>query len=181
MAGRIVDQATWPRREQFRFFGGYTRPHYAITARVDVTHLLARRKAAGVSPYRACLYAIGAGIHAVPELCLRFRGDVVTAYDRIALSMTVPRADGGFGYAWVPYDPDFAPFDAEAALIIAAVAVGDGLNAGTEGRQDVAYLSCMPWLDYTSINNALPDAGDCIPRVNWGKFVEGPGGAGPWR
>ena len=30
----------------------------------------------------------------------------------------------------------------------------------------------MPWLDYTSINNALPGPDDCIPRVSWGKFVD---------
>ena len=37
---------------------------------------------------------------------------------------------------------------------------------------DLAYLSCMPWLDYTSINNALPGPDDCIPRITWGKIVE---------
>ena len=37
--------------------------------------------------------------------------------------------------------------------------------------QDVAYLSCLPWLDYTSLDNALPSANDCIPRVSWGKIV----------
>lgn len=174
MGQTAVDLATWARADQFRFFRGYEKPHYAVTARVDVTHILAR-KADGISPYRACLYAIGAGIHAVTELCMRFRGDQVTRYDRIDLSMTVPLADGNFRYAYVPYDPDFAVFDAQAAAIIAGVAVGGALNANTGQRDDLAYLSCLPWLDYTSINNALPHAQDCIPRVSWGKFVEGRG------
>jgi chloramphenicol O-acetyltransferase type A len=51
------------------------------------------------------------------------------------------------------------------------VARGGELNANSGERDDVAYLSCMPWLDYTSINNALPHADDCIPRVSWGKIV----------
>ena len=75
--GRIVDLAKWPRADQFRFFSTYEKPHYAVTSRIDITRLIGR-KAAGISAYRACLYAIGAGIHAVPELRMRFRGAVVT-------------------------------------------------------------------------------------------------------
>jgi chloramphenicol O-acetyltransferase type A len=172
---RRVDLATWPRADQFRFFRSYERPHYAVTSRVDVTHVLQRRREAGVSPYRACLYGIGAGIHAVPELCMRFRGEEVTQYDRIDLSMTVPLADGNFRYAYVPFDPEFAIFDARAAAIISEVAADGTLNANTGQRDDLVYLSCLPWLDFTSINNALPHARDCIPRVSWGKFVEAGG------
>jgi chloramphenicol O-acetyltransferase type A len=174
MAGVTVDQSAWARADQFRLFRTYEKPHYAVTARVDVSRVIAR-KAAGVSAYRACLFAIGAGLHAVPELRMRFRGDVVTLYDRVALSMTVPLADGNFSYAYVPWCRDFAAFDVQAKGLIAEVAAGGGLNANEGQRDDVAYLSAMPWLDYASINNALPHAQDCIPRVNWGKFVENGG------
>ena len=175
MAGVSVDLGTWTRADQFRFFRTYEKPHYAVTARVDVTRLLTQRKVAGVSAYRACLYAIGAGLHGVSELCMRFRGDAVTLYDRVDLSMTVPLADGNFRYAYVPFQPDFAAFDAQAAALIAAMAGGGDLTANSAARDDVAYLSAMPWLDYSSINNALPHAQDCIPRVSWGKFVESGG------
>ena len=175
MSQRAVDLTTWPRADQFRFFQSYEKPHYAVTSRIDVSHALARRAAANLSPYRACLFGIGTGIHAVPELCMRFRGDAVTQYDRIDLSMTVPLADGNFRYAYVPFDPDFVAFDRQAAAIISDVAAGGALNANTGERDDLAYLSCLPWLDFTSINNALPHAQDCIPRVSWGKFVEAQG------
>ncbi len=176
MASRRVDLDLWPRADQFRLFRGYEKPHYAVTSRVDVTPILTRRAETGMSSYRACLFAIGAGIHAVPELCMRFRGDEVTHYDRIDLSVTVPLDDGSFRYAYVPFDPDFAVFDGNAAANIAEVAAASALNANTGQRDDLAYLSCVPWLDYTSINNALPHARDCIPRVSWGKFVAGPDG-----
>ena len=176
MASRRVDLDLWPRADQFRLFRGYEKPHYAVTSRVDVTPILTRRAETGMSSYRACLFAIGAGIHAVPELCMRFRGDEVTQYDRIDLSVTVPLDDGSFRYAYVPFDPDFTVFDGNAAANIAEVAAASALNANTGQRDDLTYLSCVPWLDYTSINNALPHARDCIPRVSWGKFVAGPDG-----
>ncbi len=171
MTYTLVDLQTWPRAAQFRFFRTYQQPHYATTTRLDVTHLMQRR-ADGISPYRACLYAIGAGLHAVPELCMRFRGDTVVAHDMVTLSMTVPTDAGSFGYAYVPYIADFDTFEAQAAALIGEVAKGGVLQANSGERDDLAYLSCMPWLDYTANNNALPGPDDCIPRVTWGKFVE---------
>ncbi|MBY4894143.1 chloramphenicol acetyltransferase [Rhodobacteraceae bacterium N5(2021)] len=167
----LVDLAAWPRTAQFRFFRTYQRPHFAVTSRVDVTDLMTRLKPLGTSPYRASLYAIGAGIHAVPELCMRFRGNEVIRHDAVELSMTVPNKAGSFSYAYVPYHPDFATFDATAKTRIAAAADGDlAPNAGE--RDDLAYLSCMPWLDYTALTNAMPGPDDCIPRVGWGKITE---------
>ncbi len=177
MAEHVVDLAAWPRADQFRFFRGYAKPHFAVTSRLDVSHVITKRKPQGVSPYRACLYAIGAGLHAVPELLLRFRGDQVVRHDRVALSMSVPLKAGGFGYGYVTYDPDFTAFDTAARTEIETVAEGGTLNANAGHRDDVAYLSCLPWLDYTSLDNALPGPDDCIPRVSWGKFV---GQTGRW-
>jgi chloramphenicol O-acetyltransferase type A len=179
MAETKVDLETWPRAAQFAWFRAYDRPHYATTVRLDVTHLITTRKPAGVSPYRACLYAIGCGLHAVPELRMRFRGDEVFAHDMLYLSMTVPTDRGAFNYAYVPFCTPFAAFDETAAQLISDAARSDGLNANAGAQDDVAYLSCMPWLDYTGLNNAMPGPDDCIPRVSWGKFVQD--AAGRWR
>jgi hypothetical protein len=90
-AAREIDLASWSRAGQFHLFRTYDRPHFATTARVDVTALMTRGKPQGVSPYRAFIHAIGAGVHAVPALKMRFSGDRVFEYDEIALSATVPR------------------------------------------------------------------------------------------
>ncbi|QXT39925.1 chloramphenicol acetyltransferase [Gymnodinialimonas ceratoperidinii] len=167
-----VDLSSWPRAGQFHFFRGFQRPHFAVTSRIDVTHLMTRLKPAGVSPYRASLYGIGTGIHAVPELLMRFRGDSVIRHDAVDMSMTVPTARGSFSYAYVPYDPDFSRFGTTAKTLIDAAARTGDLAANTGERDDLCYMSCMPWLDYSSINNAMPGPDDCIPRVSWGKIVE---------
>lgn len=178
MAEHLVDLETWPRAEQFRWFRRFERPHYAITTRLDTTRLMAERKPQGVSPYRACLYAIGCGLHAVPELCMRFRGDTVVRHDRVVMSMPVPVADGRFNFGYVDFDPEFALFDPAAKARIEEARTRDTL-APNEGASDgVAYMSCLPWLDFTALDNALPHAEDCIPRVAWGRIVPEAGG---WR
>jgi chloramphenicol O-acetyltransferase type A len=176
MAEREIDLASWPRAETYRLFRGYQKPHYAVTSRIDVSRLLTVLKPAGVSLYRACLYAIGAGIHGVPVMRMRFRGDRVFEHDVVELSMTVPRDDGTFAYAYVPYVQDWTEFDALSQSKMAQAAALGGLAANTGFRDDLAYLSCLPWLDFTSLDNALPGPDDCIPRVSWGCFVADAGG-----
>lgn len=172
----VIDPDKWGRGDQYRLFRGYTQPHISLVARLDVTRLLNQRKGQGVSPYRACLYAIGAGIDAVPELRTRFHGEELRQYHAVEMSVTVPRQSGGFTFAELPVMADFATFDRIVAdrLEAAAARVDFGANDGT--RQDLVYLSCLPWMDFTAISNALPGPDDCIPRVAWGKFCAGPEG-----
>jgi chloramphenicol O-acetyltransferase type A len=171
MTETLVDFKTWPRAAQYQWFRTYDRPHYATTSRLDVTHLIGRRAVDDLSIYRASLFAIGAGLHAVPELLMRFRGDKVVRHTSIDLSMPVPTPNGSFNYAYVPYVADFADFDPQTETILRKTAQSNDLNPVGAGTDNVAFLSCLPWLDYTSINNAMPHKDDCIPRVSWGKYV----------
>jgi chloramphenicol O-acetyltransferase type A len=103
---------------------------------------------------------------------MRFRGENVVRHDMITLSMTVPTQAGSFGYAYVPFVADFTSFDLQAKALIDRTAAGADLAPNDGERDDLAYLSCMPWLDYTAINNALPGPQDCIPRVTRGRIVD---------
>ncbi|WP_425074490.1 CatA-like O-acetyltransferase [Sagittula sp. S175] len=171
MTATPIDLSTWDRTETFRWFRAYAQPHYGTTCRVDVTRLMTVNKPQGVSPYIGCLYAIGHGLLAVPQLRTRFRGDTVVQHDTIALSFTVPRDSGGFAYSLQPFDPDFATFDRATRNTIATVRAKTGLNATPDAGDGVAYLSCVPWLDFTALDHPLPGPEDCIPRVSWGKIV----------
>ncbi|KJS11192.1 MAG: chloramphenicol acetyltransferase [Hoeflea sp. BRH_c9] len=174
---REVDLESWSRSGQFELFRTYDRPHFATTARVDVTALMTRAKPRGVSPFRAFIFAIGAGVHAVPALKMRFIGNRVLEYNSISLSATVPRAGDSFGYCYIPYCDDWIRFDESCKAIIEETAKGADLGANTGERHDLAYLSCLPWLDFTALDNALPGPDDCIPRFSWGKFIKAPDGS----
>ncbi len=171
MTGTRVNLDTWPRADQFLFFRRYDRPHYATTVRLDVSEMMAARARSGISPFRHTIWAVGKGLHAVPELCMRFKGETVTQYKRLLLSPTIPLENGDFRYTYLAWNPDRARFDGHASEKIAEVREGAPLNANDGSIEDVAYLSCLPWLDYTSLDNALPGPDDCIPRVTWGKIV----------
>lgn len=171
MAESIVDLNTWPRREQFHWFRSFDRPHYAATVRMDVTTLMTLRKPRGQSVFRAAMHAIGCGLHAVPELNMRFREDVVVHHDRVILSAPIPRPEGGFNFSYVPFDADFVTFDRGARAAIDEARARQTMGAHEGAGDAVAYMSCLPWLDFTALDNAMPHAQDCIPRVAWGKIV----------
>jgi hypothetical protein len=91
---------------------------------------------------------------------------------QIALSATVPRPGDTFGYAYIPYIEDWDRVRPKAARRSSRKPPGaPTLGANTGQRFDLAYLSCLPWIDFTALDNALPGPDDCIPRFSWGKFV----------
>jgi chloramphenicol O-acetyltransferase type A len=41
------------------------------------------------------------------------------------------------------------------------------------GRDDLIYLTCMPWVSFTSIVHPIHmHPVDSVPRIGWGKFFE---------
>lgn len=174
--GRRIDLATWPRAEHFRYFCTFTRPQYATTVRMDVTRMMTLGKAKGLSPFRHTAWAIGTGLLAVPALCVRFRCDTVWQFDELILSSTVALKDGSYGYGYFPFQADRTAFDAECMRITTEVRTNTALNPDDGSMLNVAYLSCLPWLDFTSLDHAMPGPDDCIPRISWGKIVPKDGG-----
>ncbi|MEM1360847.1 MAG: CatA-like O-acetyltransferase [Pseudomonadota bacterium] len=176
-AYKLVNLAEWPRAGLFDLFRDYQKPHYAITSRLDISALIARHgRDKSFSTYRACLYAIGTAIHAVPELKMRFRGDEVRQYDHVRLSVTVPNKRGSYNYAYLSFEPDYPTFDKATDTILKEVAEQSELGANDGVQDDLVFCSCVPWIDYTSISNVIARQDDSIPRVNWGRFSEKPGG-----
>lgn len=167
MTGRELDKNVWPGADQFKLFRTFEKPHYVIVSRVDVTRLKASRH----SEFRSVLWAIGAGINAVDALRTRFVGDVVTQYDDVQISMTLPLEDGSFGFGYIDWENDHIAFDKNVARIIEQVQTKGSFEPNL-GRPSVVYASCIPWLDFTGLDNALPSIEDCIPRISWGKIVE---------
>lgn len=177
MSATEIDLATWPRREALALFRRFQKPQYSVTARIDVTAILARKaQEPGFSGYLACVHAAGGGLHAVPELRCRIRGERVFIHDRLRLSPTLQFTDGRLGFTYLDWQPDFATFAPAARAEIRATLARGEMEPGIEGDDDVAFLSCQPWLDFTAFDNPVFDADDTIPRVCWGRYTRDPVG-----
>ena len=170
MTGRRIDLSTWERAPQYALFRSFAQPHFNITARVDVSRVMEAKRHRGLSPFRATLWAVGQAIHALPAFRTRFDAEGPILYDRVAFSTTVDKSDGSLSFTYLDWEADRAAFDRVARSEIEAVAAGAPRAPNTD-RLDLVYASCLPWLDYTALDSAMPHADDCIPRLSWGRIV----------
>ena len=133
-------------------------------------------KPAGLSVHNAALYAIMRAVNDVPQFRIRFMGDQVVEHDVVHASTTImldgPDGDERFGFCNIHYSDDFAKFDANCQREIAKAKANDGLVDDVAQQSDWIYLSCMPWINFTQMTNALDGPDDCIPRIVWGKITK---------
>ena len=169
---RIIDLATWQHAERYRFFRGYTTPHYAITADLDVTHLVSELKPKGVSVFNACAFALTHGANAVPELRTRFRGDVVVEHDRIGTSFTVPLGEERFAFCQVDFVPDWPVFNAACSAAVERARSGETFSDTTGDDDQWIYMTCLPWLSFSAMTHPVKGPDDCVPRVGWGRYSD---------
>lgn len=171
MTSRRLDLNTWARADTYSHFRRFERPHFATTVRLDVTKLMQRKAREPLSPFRAILWAAGSGINAAEALRLRFDDEGVMQYDDVLLSGPIDMPDDTFRFCYIPWERDFGSFDSKAAALIQETRDATGFNP-TPPAGNAFFFSCLPWIDFTSIDNALEGPDDCVPRLSWGKIVE---------
>lgn len=119
------------------------------------------------------VYEVTAALGEVDAFLYKLRGDTVVRHERLSPSFTVPAPGGNFKIVSV----DTVPGETRAAFCRRAGAAADAQERlfptpEQERRDDLAYFSCLPWLDLVSLTHETNlDRDDSIPRVAWGKFV----------
>ena len=171
---RRIDPTVGPRAALYAHFRGFASPQFTICSPVPVD--AGRMKASG-GLFPNLLHAIMEAANAVPELRRRIRvedgADVVVEHAAVASTCTVLRDDGSFDFCLFEPDADRARFVAGVGPAVDAAVDRAGLDRSQQHRDDMLYLSCLPWIEITGTTHAVPgDPLDCIPRVLWGRVVD---------
>jgi chloramphenicol O-acetyltransferase type A len=167
---REIDVESWARREHFETFRSFHYPHFTMCAEVDVTGLLAAVEQSGVSVTAAIVYVLTRSANDTPEFRQRIRGDTVVEHTRVHPSTTILIDDDLFSFCTLDYDGDFAAFAAHVQERIAHVKESPTL-AEVPGRDDLLYMTAIPWVSFTSFSHPIPSLpADSVPRLAWGKF-----------
>lgn len=168
-----IDLETWLRRDHYEFFRAFERPHFSVTARVDVTQAWTSSRGGERGGFTAAvLWELMRAVNEVEAFRLRLRPDgSVWLHDRVGLGPTVLRRDGTFGFARLPFTEDRTAFARHALEEFARAARETGLRRDDPSQDDVVFQSTLPWIRFTSFTNAIPHRDDSIPRIVFGKFV----------
>ena len=174
MAGlvREIDVRKWHRRQHFEFFRDFAYPYWGITTDVDIAPLRCVLKEREVSFTVGLVYVLLQSANAVPEFRQRIRGDAVVEHERVDASVTVLAPGDTFRFATVRYMDNFGEFAGEAAEQIEAARSDAPFERNTD-RDDLVYLSAIPWFSFSAFLHPLPlRQEDSVPRFAWGRFQE---------
>ena len=84
---KIIDIATWNRREHYEHFSAFDDPFFGVTVQVDCTRAYQEAKTKGISFSLLVLHRITTAAAAVEEFRYRIEGDKVVCYDSVT---TIP-------------------------------------------------------------------------------------------
>ena len=167
---KIIDLATWKRRDHYNLYKGLDFPYLNITANVDITKLLGWSKKLNTSLFSSVAFLTTHIANQIPELRLRIRGEMVVEHEIVHPSFTVLGEDETFGFATIDYSPIFSVFNQN---------VHDGIEESRKnptihdepGRDDMIFLTTMTWVSFTQITHPVPlNPPDSFPRITWGKY-----------
>ncbi len=171
-APRVIDPATWSRREAFDLFKGFGFPYLSVTADVDVTGLRKAHRKGGFSFTVGLVYALARAANEVPALRQRLRDGEAVEHSAVHPSITVLAQDNVFRFATLHYESEFRRFAAAASERIER-ARRPGALWSEPDRDDLLYLTTLPWVSFTAIVHPVPlDPPDSVPRIAWGRFRE---------
>lgn len=170
MEKRTVDMSKEPRREQFAYFSSMANPYMGATCEVDITALMARVREDGAPVFLSFAYQVLAAANAVPELRRRIEGERVVEYGCCRGSCTVAKDDGTYAYCTLDGSLPLAEFLTEGQARMEDARCG-GTIKEDEDAGELFFISCLPWLHYTSIVQPTPTPADSNVRLTWGRYV----------
>lgn len=168
---KIIKLETWERKEHYLFFKDLELPSFSITIQAEITEALKISKENKISLHAIILYSTLKAVNSIPSLKWRIENDQVAEYDTIHSAAThLPKGKKLYSNTFCEYNPDFKQFSENLKQAIAESEHNPTLYV-TGSRQDVAYISALPWINFTSITNPLTSLKkDSVPRFVWGKY-----------
>ena len=171
MTAERIDPASMPRKEIFDFFSGISDPFYSVTFRLDVTELYNYTHSRGISFYYSLCWLVTKAVNSVDAFSYAISGgELVKLKGRSPSFTDMKKGSECFHIVTMSCEGSMEDFCRAAAEKSAAQT--ELIDMSCEGI-DLIFISCLPWLDLTSLTNERDfDPNDAVPRISWGKYRE---------
>jgi chloramphenicol O-acetyltransferase type A len=167
----VIDLNRWDRKEHFSYFRGADYPQFNICANIDVTRFLGYIKENKLPFYYAMIFAATAAANKNINFRYRIRGNSVILHERLHPSFThLDKETNLFKYVTVEMDGNMKEFS-HVASEQAERQKGLFAPGDSDERDDLLYLTCIPWVSFTHISHTITlNKDDSVPRLSWGKY-----------
>ncbi len=168
---RTVDIENWQRKNSHDFFKSYQQPTFSVCANVTITDIYNVLESGKLSKFTAMLWLISLAANEVTEFRYRIRGESVVEHQWVHPSFAWLNDDKTITFCRADYTSDVSRFFKTVKDNLREVE-SNPLVADGKMNDDVLYVSCLPWLDFTSLTHPIQtDDTASIPRIAWGKFT----------
>jgi chloramphenicol O-acetyltransferase type A len=168
---KIIDLNNWNRSVHYKFFKRMDYPHYNICVNIDITNFLKKVKEQQIPFYYAMIYVATHTLNQVEMFKYRIRDERVVFHDVIHPSFT-DMSDGTdlFKMVTVDFEASLKTF-VEKSKRKSEEQKDYFVAKDLEGRDDLIYITCIPWVSFTSLSHTISfNKDDSIPRLAWGKY-----------
>ena len=173
---KIIDVETWNRKAHFNCFSKYTNPVFSMSVRLDVSKLLAYSKRTDTSFFTNFVFVVTKCLNELEEFRIRLKNGKVVVYDKIRPSYIVMNKEGVIVTCNTDAPLSYPTFyKAMREDVADAEKVVDRQEFNETDDNDLFYMSCMPWVDFTTMTNPynyVDEDNTSIPRLAWGKYVK---------
>jgi chloramphenicol O-acetyltransferase type A len=159
-----IDLETWPRREHYRLFNTFDHPHFNMCVNVDITTFYSFLKQQDISFNLAVVYILTRTANTIPEFRYRIRGEEVVEHEVVHPSSTIMGKEDVFSFCTMEYLDKFSDFTARNSEKITLVREHPRLLGEDQGRDDLLFMTAIPWVSFTSFMHPLKFPVDAIPR-----------------
>jgi len=168
-----IDMQNWRRREHFDFFYRMDYPQYNICADIDITRFLLFTREKKLSFYYSMIYAVTRIVNDCQNFKYRIHDGKVVLHNMIHPSFT--QMDNNteedlFKMLTTDFNYDISLFVKEAEDECERQE-GYFDSPKLVGRDDLIYITCIPWISFTHISHTISlKRDDAVPRISWGKY-----------
>jgi chloramphenicol O-acetyltransferase type A len=168
-----IDINNWSRKEHFEFFYRMDYPQFNVCMNIDVTRLVAFCKEEKLSFYYAMIHAATKAANETENFKYRIRDGKVVLHDTVHPSFTqIDESVSAdlFKILTVNFTDNIHEFVKAAEMENAVQKLYFDPQKLT-GRDDLLYITCIPWVSFTQISHPVSlDRNDAVPRISWGKY-----------
>ncbi len=177
MKRKVIDIDSWNRKSVYNYFGSFSNPCYGFNVEMDITSLVKITKERKDSFFINMLFLVYLGLESIEEMRTRIVNEEVVVYEMINPSYTVMTELGAFENCGIEGTHDYREFYDRVHVNVERTKtqgfIKDSYNDSK--LMDEYYITCIPWLSFTSMSHPLPDndhSNASVPRVCWGKFYQ---------
>lgn len=171
MEYKLLDMNSYTRKNHFEYFCSMAYPYAGMTVNVDITELYKSIKKKSLPFFHTMLYVTVNAANGVPELRQRIKNKEIIEYDRCPASYTLALEDGTFCYCRLdcsmPYQEFLEYAEKQQDKAKASSSIEDGADVDS-----LFFISCIPWVSFTSLVQPVPSPADSNPRITFGKYFQ---------